>query len=91
VSEFRGRRTELDYHLTRRDTGRVTFVGENGTATSTDDFALSAGPDGTTVRYRATIVFHGWAKPASPLLKREFERLGDAVAPELKRALEELG
>ncbi|MEV7041516.1 SRPBCC family protein [Amycolatopsis sp. NPDC051061] len=91
VSEFRGRRTELDYHLTRREAGRVTFVGENKTATSTDDFGLSAGPDGTTVRYRATIVFHGWAKLAGPLLKREFERLGDEVVPQLTRALEGLG
>lgn len=90
VSEFRGRKTELDYRLTRREPGKVTFVGENRTATSTDDFTLSAGPDGTTVRYRATIVFHGWAKLADPLLKREFERLGDEVVPELERVLGEL-
>jgi carbon monoxide dehydrogenase subunit G len=91
VSEFRGRRTELDYSLTRRDPGRVTFVGKNKTATSTDDFGLSAGPDGTTVRYRATIEFHGWAKLAGPFLKREFERLGDEVAPKLTKVLEGLG
>ncbi|MET8998237.1 SRPBCC family protein [Amycolatopsis sp. Hca4] len=90
VSEFRGRKTELDYRLTRREPGKVTFVGENKTATSTDDFTLSAGPDGTTVRYRATIEFHGLAKLAGPLLKREFERLGDEVVPELKRVLGEL-
>ncbi|MGW4056647.1 SRPBCC family protein [Amycolatopsis sp. NPDC004747] len=87
VSEFRGRKTELDYRLTRREPGKVTFVGENKTATSTDDFTLSAAPEGTLVRYRATIVFHGWAKLASPLLKREFERLGDEVVPELRRVL----
>lgn len=90
VSEFRGRRTELDYSLTRRDPGRVTFVGKNKTATSTDDFGLSAGPDGTTVRYRATIEFHGLAKLAGPFLKREFERLGDEVAPKLTKVLEGL-
>ncbi|MFJ9786531.1 SRPBCC family protein [Amycolatopsis sp. NPDC101161] len=90
VSEFRGRRTELDYSLTRRDPGRVTFVGKNKTATSTDDFGLSAGPDGTTVRYRATIEFHGLAKLAGPFLKREFERLGDEVAPKLAKVLEGL-
>lgn len=91
VSEFRGRRTELDYRLTRRDAGRVTFVGRNKTATSTDDFGLSAGPDGTTVRYRATIEFHGLAKLAGPFLKREFERLGDEVVPKLTKVLEGLG
>lgn len=90
VSEFRGRETELDYRLTRLDPDRITFVGENKTATSTDDFTLTPGPDGTTVHYRATIVFHGLAKLASPLLKREFERLGDEVVPELTGALEKL-
>ncbi|MET8848979.1 SRPBCC family protein [Amycolatopsis sp. NPDC004625] len=91
VSEFRGRRTELEYRLTRRSAGRVTFVGKNKTATSTDDFTLTAGPDGTTVRYQATIEFNGWAKLAGPLLKREFERLGDEVAPALSRVLGALG
>jgi carbon monoxide dehydrogenase subunit G len=90
VSEFRGKETELDYRLTRLDPDRVTFVGENKTATSTDDFSLTPGPDGTTVCYRATIVFHGLAKLASPLLKREFERLGDEVVPALTGALEQL-
>jgi carbon monoxide dehydrogenase subunit G len=90
VSEFRGKETELDYRLTRFDPDRVTFVGENKTATSTDDFTLTPGPDGTTVHYRATIVFHGLAKLASPLLKREFERLGDEVVPALTGALEKL-
>jgi carbon monoxide dehydrogenase subunit G len=90
VSEFRGKETELDYRLTRFDPDRVRFVGENKTATSTDDFTLTPGPDGTTVHYRATIVFHGLAKLASPLLKREFERLGDEVVPALTGALEKL-
>lgn len=90
VSEFRGRKTELDYRLTHRTAERVTFVDENRTATSTDDFTLASGLERTTVRYRATIVFHGWAKLASPLLKREFERLGDEVVPKLRRVLGEL-
>ncbi|MBE1494513.1 carbon monoxide dehydrogenase subunit G [Amycolatopsis lexingtonensis] len=90
VSEFRGRETELDYRLTRREPGRVTFVGSNKTATSTDDFTLTPDGSGTKVRYQATIEFHGLAKLAGPLLKREFERLGDEVVPELTRALGKL-
>ena len=31
------------------------------------------------ITYQATIVFNGLAKLADPFLKREFERLGDAV------------
>lgn len=91
VSEFRGKRTELDYRLTRLDEGRVTFVGENKTATSTDDFTLVPDGAGTEVRYQATIDFHGVAKLAGPFLKREFERLGDEVAPKLRDALGKLG
>ena len=91
VSEFRGRRTELEYRLTHRSPDRVTFVGKNKTVTSTDDFELTSGPAGTTVRYQATLEFHGWAKLAAPLLKREFERLGDEVAPALSRELAALG
>ncbi|MCR6483991.1 SRPBCC family protein [Amycolatopsis sp. OK19-0408] len=91
VSEFRGKRTELDYRLTRFDGGRITFVGRNKTATSTDDFTLARDGDETTVRYLATIEFHGIAKLAGPFLKREFERLGDEVVPELKAALGKLG
>ncbi|MEA5367094.1 SRPBCC family protein [Amycolatopsis sp., V23-08] len=90
VSEFRGKETELDYELTRLEAGRVTFVGKNKTATSTDDFTLAPSGDGTTVHYQATIVFHGLAKLASPLLKRVFERLGDEVVPKLTSALEKL-
>ncbi|WP_410651476.1 SRPBCC family protein [Amycolatopsis sp. cmx-4-54] len=91
VSEFRGKRTELTYRLTRRDPGRITLVGNNRTATSTDDFTLHPGPAATTVRYQATIVFHGLAKLASPFLKREFERLGDEVVPVLAARLQQLG
>jgi carbon monoxide dehydrogenase subunit G len=90
VSEFRGKQTELEYRLTRLDPDRVTFVGENKTATSTDDFTLTPNAGGTTVHYRATIVFHGLAKLASPFLKRVFEGLGDDVVPKLTGALEKL-
>lgn len=90
VSEFRGKRTELDYRLTRRDAGRITFVGRNKTATSTDDFTLTWDGNGTSVLYRATIEFHGVAKLAGPFLKREFERLGDEVAPKLTEVLGKL-
>ncbi|WP_340684050.1 SRPBCC family protein [Amycolatopsis coloradensis] len=90
VSEFRGKRTELTYRLTRRDPDRITLVGHNRTVTSIDDFTLQTGPAATTVRYQATITFHGLAKLASPFLKREFERLGDEVVPVLTARLRQL-
>jgi carbon monoxide dehydrogenase subunit G len=87
VSEFRGKETELSYRLTRMETGRLIFVGENKTATSTDDLTLTAVPEGTKITYHATIVFNGLAKLAGPFLKREFEKLGDKVVVTMTDAL----
>ncbi|MEC3981645.1 SRPBCC family protein [Amycolatopsis sp. H20-H5] len=80
VSEFRGKKTELAYELTRLEPGRLTFVGKNKTATSTDDLRFTAVGEGTSITYHAHIVFNGLAKLADPFLKREFEKLGDEVA-----------
>ncbi|MCF2533930.1 SRPBCC family protein [Yinghuangia soli] len=82
VSVFRGRRTELVYELTRWEPRRLTFVGTNKTATSTDDLTFApCGDDGaaTEVTYRAHVRFHGLARLADPFLRREFERLGDEL------------
>ena len=79
VSVFKGRETELTYELTRLEPEHLVFVGKNKTATSTDDLTLVPTADGTVITYAATIVFNGLAKLADPFLKREFERLGDAV------------
>ncbi|MFE7752275.1 SRPBCC family protein [Streptomyces sp. NPDC057428] len=89
VSSFRGRRTELRYELTRMDDDRLTFVGRNRTATSTDDLHFEPQPGGTRITYRAHVEFHGVARLATPVLKREFERLGDEVAQRLPAALQQ--
>ncbi|WP_329042394.1 SRPBCC family protein [Streptomyces sp. NBC_00178] len=88
-SSFRGRRTELRYELTRMDDDRLTFVGRNRTATSTDDLHFEPDSGGTRITYRAAVEFHGIARLATPLLKKEFERLGDEVAEQLPAALQE--
>ncbi|SEP53939.1 SRPBCC family protein [Amycolatopsis saalfeldensis] len=87
VSRFRGKETELIYELVRSEPERLVFVGKNKTATSTDDLSFSSSPDGGVITYRATIVFHGLAKLAGPFLKREFEKLGDAVVEAMPKAL----
>ena len=90
VSEFRGRETELDYRLEVLEPDHLTFVGHNKTATSTDDITLvSAGPT-TTITYQAHIEFHGVAKLASPFLKSEFERLGDATEKQMTEVINAL-
>jgi carbon monoxide dehydrogenase subunit G len=90
VSEFKGKETELTYQLARMEPGHLVFVGKNKTATSTDDLTLTAVPEGTSITYRATIVFHGLAKLADPFLKREFERLGDAVVDSMTTAVDRI-
>ncbi|MFJ3667129.1 SRPBCC family protein [Streptomyces sp. NPDC090106] len=88
VSVFRGRRTELRYRLTRLDPDHLVFVGRNRTATSTDDLRFTQEGGRTRVTYKARIEFAGLARLAAPLLKREFERLGDEVSGQLPRAVD---
>lgn len=88
VSRFRGKETELTYELVRLEPERLVFVGKNKTATSTDDLTLEATPDGTVITYQATIVFNGLAKLADPFLKREFNKLGDAVVGTMASAVD---
>ncbi|GAA3757223.1 SRPBCC family protein [Streptomyces tremellae] len=88
VSQFRGRRTELTYRLARMDQDRLTFVGCNDTATSTDDLSFAERDGSTLVAYDATVRFNGLARLADPFLRREFERLGDEVVRTLPAAVE---
>ncbi|MGC4996698.1 MULTISPECIES: SRPBCC family protein [unclassified Streptomyces] len=88
VSEFRGRRTELEYRLDHRGEDRLTFVGTNDTATTTDDITLRPTPEGTEITYDANIQFHGLARLADPFLRGEFERLGDEITHTMPEAIE---
>ncbi|MET8099784.1 SRPBCC family protein [Streptomyces sp. NPDC005236] len=88
VSTFRGRRTELRYQLARLEDQRLTFVGRNRTATSTDDLTFREENGATRLTYRARIDFHGLARLASPFLRGEFERLGDEVAHRMPQAVD---
>lgn len=83
VSQFRGRQTELEYRLAVLEPSHLTFVGQNKTATSTDDLTFSPSGTGTTITYHAQIEFHGLAKLAGPFLQSEFERLGDQTEQQM--------
>jgi carbon monoxide dehydrogenase subunit G len=90
VSQFRGKQTELDYELVRADADRLTFVGTNKTATSTDDLSFAAAGQGTSIAYRANVDFHGLAKLASPLMQRTFNGLADETVEQMTRVLNRL-
>ena len=89
TSKIAGVETELVYELEQLEPNRITFVGRNDTATSTDDITLVAGEAaGTTqVTYHAVIEFHGAAKLASPIAKVVFEKVGNDTEESLKRVL----
>ncbi len=90
VSVFLGRRSELTYRLERLERDRLTFVGHNTAADSTDELTFSAADGATSITYRAQIRFHGPAKLASPLLRLAFERLADKVAAQMSAVINAL-
>lgn len=90
VSQVRGKETELSYRLDRLEARRLTFVGENKTATSTDDITFTSVAEGTQIAYDSNIVFHGLAKLADPFMRKEFERLGDETVEKMTGVLNAL-
>jgi len=90
VSDFRGRKTNLDYELVRDEPDRLTFVGKNKTATSTDDLTFRDVEGGTEVGYHAHFDFHGLAKLAVPFIRGTIEDLGDPTAKQMTRVLNAL-
>jgi hypothetical protein len=63
------------------------LVGENDTATSTDDITVTATAGGSEITYHADIELHGAAKLAAPVVKLEFEHLGSETEKQLTRAI----
>ncbi len=87
VSKVLGRETELQYTLEVLEPGHITLVGRNDTATSTDDITVTDVPDGAEVVYDSSIELHGAAKLSAPVLKIEFERLGNKTVEGITSAI----
>ena len=90
VSEFKGKDTELEYRLTEFADGRLVFVGENKTATSTDTISVRPAGSGSEITYHAQIEFNGLAKLATPFLKSEFDELGDRTVQQMTTVINDL-
>ncbi|UQX89167.1 SRPBCC family protein [Jatrophihabitans telluris] len=91
VSKVLGRTTELTYRLDTLEPGHLVFVGENETATSTDDIRVEpAGDAAAQITYSATIDLHGAAKLGAPVMKLEFEHLGNATEKQLTEVIARL-
>ncbi|MEJ7705516.1 MAG: SRPBCC family protein [Geodermatophilaceae bacterium] len=87
VSKVLGRETTLDYRLERLEPGRVTLVGRNDTATSTDDITVRPSGGGSEVTYDATVELNGLAKLAYPVMRLEFRRLANKTEAQIKAAV----
>ncbi len=104
VSQFLGRRAELTYRLERSLPDRLTFVGDNRSATSIDDltFEPSSAPAGATadpvtgtgagtrITYRAQIRLRGAARLADPLVRLALERRAGEVTSQMQRVINAL-
>lgn len=90
VSKVLGRETELTYRLATLEPDHLVLVGENDTATSTDDIRVRPDGAGSEITYHADIDLHGLAKLGAPVIKVEFERLGTETVKGLTEALEAL-
>ena len=92
VSQFLGRKTELDYLVTEHVPGeRFALRGENATVVAHDTmtFVRTHGADGegTTVTYHAAFEFKGVAKFVAPLLAPALKKLGDEAESGMRDAL----
>ncbi len=90
VSKILGRETDLTYRLERLEANRVTLVGRNDTATSTDDITVRPSGSGSEITYESTVDLHGLAKLGTPVMKLEMERLGRATERQLIEAINAL-
>lgn len=89
-SRVLGIRTELTYTLCERGPDRLVFKGSNDGATSTGTITVRPVAGGTRVTYHRELEMHGLAKLATPVMRMEFEKLGDETAARLTAVLNKL-
>ncbi|MEU7908120.1 SRPBCC family protein [Actinoplanes sp. NPDC049118] len=90
TSRILGVTSELTYTLQAVESDRLVFVGRNDGATSTDTITVRPVAGGSEVTYHVELEMHGVAKLATPVMRIEFERLGDQTAARLTDALNRL-
>jgi carbon monoxide dehydrogenase subunit G len=90
VSKFRGKETEVEYTLVRREPQRLTFTGENKTVSTVDDLTFESEGNRTHLRYLARFTFHGMAKLAQPVVRSDLDELADLTIAKLNAVLDAL-
>jgi len=87
VAKVRGVTTELTYCLAAAESDKLVFIARNEGAALTETITVRPVDGGTEVTYHVDLEMHGLAKLATPVLRTEFERLGDEVAARLTGVL----
>lgn len=91
VSEFMGRKTELEYTAEELDQPRfVHFIGRNEQFTGHDRIALAPSGEGTEVTYDADFEFSGLSKLASPAVALYLPKLADKTVDQMRESLDRL-
>jgi uncharacterized protein YndB with AHSA1/START domain len=91
ISEFMGRKTELNYVVQELILGqRISLRGENKTVISVDTMSFRRVEAGTEVTYAAEFTFKGAVRFVAPLFKPALEKLGQQAETGLRDALSQL-
>ncbi|GID93456.1 SRPBCC family protein [Amorphoplanes digitatis] len=90
TSKILGVTSELTYTLQVVERDRLVFAGRSEGATSTDTITVRPVGGGSEVTYHVELEMHGLAKLATPVMRMEFEKLGDETAAGLTDALNRL-
>jgi carbon monoxide dehydrogenase subunit G len=90
ASRILGITAELTWTLITAEPHRLVFSGRNEGATCTDTITVRPVAGGTEVTYRIDLEMHGLAKLVTPVIKFEFEKLGNQGAAGLTEVLNRL-
>lgn len=91
VSEFAGRRVEMEYTVESVEKDRFVVVGRSGGVESHDTVTvLPWGEGGTELEYDERLTLSGPVRFVAGLLKPAFNRLADRTAADLQTALDGL-
>ncbi len=90
TAKVRGLKIELTYTLQAVESDRLIFAGRGEGATSTGTMTVRPVPGGTELTYHLELEMHGLAKLTMPVLRIEFEKLGNRTAVRLTEVLNRL-
>jgi carbon monoxide dehydrogenase subunit G len=90
ASKILGVTAELTYTLTAVESDKLVFLGRNEGATAIDTITVRPVAGGSEVTYHVDLEMHGLAKLMTPVMKIEFEKLGNETAARLTGVLNRL-